>query len=60
MKARGCVRGRERDGPKSDWNIRQAEAQKEMDKSGDDVSSATLECARRSNVHAGNELDVVE
>jgi hypothetical protein len=58
MKARGCVRGRERDGPRSDWKIQQAE--KETDKSGDDLSSATLECARSSNVHAGNELDVAE
>lgn len=56
MKARGCVRGRERDGPRSDLKIQQAE----KDKSGDDLSSATLECARSSNVHAGNELDVAE
>ena len=28
IKARGCMRGRERDGPRSDWNIQQAEARK--------------------------------
>jgi hypothetical protein len=36
MKARGCVRGRERDGPRSDRNIQQAETRKETDRSGDD------------------------
>ena len=60
MKARGCVRGRERDGPRSDWNIQQAETRKRRDKSGDDLSGATLECARSSNVHAGNELNVAK
>jgi hypothetical protein len=46
MKARGCVRGRERDGPRSDWNIQQAETKKEADKSGDDLSSATWDVPR--------------
>jgi hypothetical protein len=63
MKARGCVRGRQRDGPTSDWNIQQAE-RKETDRSGDDLSSATWSVPRvltKAQIfHVGNELDVAE
>jgi hypothetical protein len=63
MKARGCVRGRERDGPRSDRNIRQAETRKR--RTSQVTTEQTLrgvchEYSHRSNIHAGNELDVAE